>query len=216
MRFTRSVWLAVLGAAMIGCGSSSPSDSEQASASQTAGQQAAEAVAAAFVPRADQFGVRAFKVVYALEGQQRGTRTMWVEDHGARVAIEDDVTIGTFPKKSLYYWDGQSSHMQDLPDGKVSAIRIRRRDSEPTSFATTAATGLEMVGYERIGSKNVAGRDCEHWKNEKLNYEGCRWSNIELEFLNGAGTAKIIQRAVATEFVEGETIPDRFKALAGG
>jgi hypothetical protein len=93
---------------------------------------------------------------------------------------------------------------------------LRTKSSEPTSFATTPAKDLTTVGYERIGDKVIVGKTCEHWKNGQFNFEGCRWSNIELEFLNGAGTARILQRTVATELVEGEGIPDRIKALAEG
>jgi hypothetical protein len=170
---------------------------------------------AAVVPPADRFGVETFRVVFELEGQETGRRTMWVEDHGSRVGIEEELTGYGGPQRKLYYWDGARSHMQDLPDGEVYTTTIRTKVSEPTAFATTSAADLERVGYERLGEKTVAGKTCEHWKNARFNYEGCRWNGIELEFLNGAGTDKILQRTVAVEFVEGEGIPDRVKAIAG-
>jgi hypothetical protein len=173
-----------------------------------------EQLARDLVPPVDQFGVEQFKVVYALDGQETGTRTMWVEGYGTRVGIEEDLTVFGQAKRSVYYWDGNLSHMKDLPDGEVSAIEIRTKVSEPTAFAITPASDLEVVGYARVGEKNVAGLTCEHWKNDQLNYEGCRWNSIELEFLNGAGTPTIVQRVTATEFVDGEGIPDRIRALA--
>jgi hypothetical protein len=166
-----------------------------------------------FVPAADQYGLERFKVVYALEGQETGTRTMWVEDHGGRVAIEEDLTIYGEARHQLSLWDGERMHLKSLPDGEVYSTRIRTKVSEPTSFATTAAQDLERVGYRRLGEKTIAGRACQHWKQDQLNFEGCRWERIELEFLNGAGTGRIIQRTTATEVVEGEGIPARFTAL---
>ena len=196
-----------------GCGEGEEADAEQPAETGNA-VELAERTAEAFVPAADQFGVEQFKVVFALEGQQTGTRTMWVEDYGARVGMEDSLTVYTEQQHKLYYWDGSQSHLLDLPDGEVYSTGIRTRDSEPTSFATTPASDLELVGYERLGEKTLVGQTCEHWQNTQLNYEGCRWNNIELEFLNGAGTDRIIQRSIATEFVEGEGIPDRIRAMA--
>ena len=177
-------------------------------------QDTAERIAEAFVPAADQFGVEQFKIVYDLEGQETGTRTMWVEEYGARVGIEDQLSVYSERRHQLYYWDGDRSYMKELPDGEVSSSGLRMKVSEPTSFATTPAGSLEQVGYTRLGEKTIAGHTCEHWKNDQFNYEGCRWKNIELEFMNGAGTERIIQQTVATEFVEGEGIPDRITALA--
>ncbi|MFQ5677040.1 MAG: hypothetical protein ACE5G1_14185, partial [bacterium] len=91
---------------------------------------------------------------------------------------------------------------------------IRTKVSEPTSFATLPGSALEQAKYERVGEKTIVGKRCEHWKNDQFNFEGCRWKNIEFEFLNGAGTKEILQRSVASEFVEGEGIPDRITALA--
>jgi len=179
-------------------------------------RQAATEIAQAFVPRADQFGVERFKLVYDLEGQETGTRTMWVEEYGARVGMEDDLAIYNQQQHRLYYWDGERGYMKDLPDGQSSSSPLRMKSSEPTSFATAPESGLTTVGYERIGDKDVAGKTCQHWKNAQFSFEGCRWKNIELEFLNGAGTQRIIQRSTATEYVEGEGIPDRIKALAEG
>lgn len=201
----------------LGCGGDASKDQtdDQASNAGSDVQQAVEDLAAAFVPRADQFGVEQFKVVYDLEGQETGTRTMWVEDFGARVGIEDNLTIYNQPQHKLYYWDGDQGHMKDLPDGQVSSMRLRMKSSEPTSFATTPGDQLQSVGYEQLGEKDIVGITCEHWKNDQFNYEGCRWKNIELEFLNGAGTEQIIQRSIASEYVEGEAIPERIKAIGG-
>jgi hypothetical protein len=207
-RWTTGLTLALL--TLTGCG-----DSENATDGDGTADAAevASEIAAGFVPAADQFGVATFKIVYQLEGQETGTRTMWVEDHGGRVAVEDDLTVYNMPKRSLYYWDGSRSHMQDLPDGDVFRTPVRTKASEPTAFATTAASGLTTIGYTRIGDKTIAGRTCEHWKQDALNFEGCRWNSIELEFLNGAGTDRVIQRTLAVELVEGERIPERFTAL---
>ncbi len=204
---------------LVACGESEPGDSGSGSGSGkgTSGsdvQKRVEKELEEFVPKADQFGVETFKIVYDLKGQETGTRTMWVEAYGDRIGIEDQVTVYKTAEHRLYYWDGERSHMKTLPDGKVSSMRLRRKDSEPSSFATLPAASLETAGYVRIGDKDVLGKTCEHWKNERFNYEGCRWKRIDLEFFNGAGTAKIIQSTIATEFVEGEGIPDRIKALA--
>ncbi|NNF57427.1 MAG: hypothetical protein HKN04_04225 [Rhodothermaceae bacterium] len=196
-----------------GCGEDAPDAASSTEGEDTAAEMA-EQVAEAFVPAADQFGVEQFKVVYALEGQETGTRTMWVEDYGARVGMEDSLTLYSERQHKLYYWDGDQSHLLDRPDGEVYSTGLRVKASEPTAFATTPASSLETVGYERLGEKTLVGHTCEHWQNTQLNYEGCRWNNIELEFLNGAGTDRILQQSVATEFVEGEGIPDRIRALA--
>ena len=201
-----------------GCGERGQTDGRPADATPAPGaDKVAEKVSrdiAAFVPKADQFGIRRFKIVYQLKGQETGVRTMWVEDYGARVGIEENLTTYGQRKKSLYYWDGERSYMKDLPDGKLFTTPIRTKISEPTSFATLPANAIEQAGYKRVGEKTIVGKTCEHWKNDQFNFEGSRWNNIEFEFLNGAGTQKIIQRSVASEFVEGEGIPDRITALA--
>lgn len=188
-----------------------------AAANEDAGQEqatrAARETAERFVPKADQFGVKRFKIVYDLEGQTDGRRTMWVENYGERVGLEYDAATYGEADKSQMYWNGERMFLKrKAEDAPMRTIRVK--DSEPTSFAVTKAADLERVGYERLGEKTVAGVTCEHWKNETLNYEGCRWNNIELEFLNGAGTDRIIQRVTAVAFVEGEGMPDRLKALA--
>lgn len=212
---TRLVLVAYFMALFVsGCGDGGQTDDSPRTTDADDAVETAERAAEAFVPEADQFGVGQFKIVYDLEGQETGTRTMWVEDYGAHVGLEDSLTVYGESQHKLYYWDGDRSHLKDLPDGQVFSTGIRTKASEPTSFATTPARTLELIGYERVGEKTILGRTCEHWKNDQLNYEGCRWNNIELEFLNGAGTERIIQRSTASEFVEGERIPDRIRALA--
>lgn len=168
----------------------------------------------ATTPNAGMFGVESFRIVYELEGQTTGTRIMYIEAFGERVGIEETSTTYGESQQRKYYWDGDQGHLQRNEGGEVSSMGLRMKDSEPTAFATTPADDLELVGYERIGDKQVAGITCEHWQNTKLNYEGCRWNGIELEFLNGAGTSRILQRTTATEFEEGVSIPAEIKALA--
>jgi len=226
---TYALWIAAGALALSACGQSDqtaapeaeagPDHSEQSqdqAASNQDVQDAVETIAEAFVPEAGEFGVERFKIVYELEGQETGTRTMWVEAHGERVAVEETVSMFGMQETKVQYWDGERSHMKNRPDAAVSAMRLRTKLTEPTSFATTPAVDLERVGYQRAGDKTIAGVTCEHWINENLNYDGCRADHIEFEFVNGAGTDRIIQRVTATEYVEGEGIPDRLKALAQG
>ena len=168
----------------------------------------------AFIPTAKDFGVRNFKIVYELEGQLDGTRTMWVEDYGARVGVEEDVVFGSLEEHKLTYWDGEKVHLKTNDDA-VSSIGIRPIQTEPSSFSTSSDSDLELVGYERIGDKILVGKTCEHWKNPNLNYDGCRWKHIDLEFLTGApGGDTIAQRTTATSFSEGGAIPNHIKGLA--
>jgi hypothetical protein len=88
----------------------------------------------------------------------------------------------------------------------------RRLGVRPGGASRASRDGC-LVAPARLGDRTLLGRTCEHWKHDGLNYDGCRWNNIELEFLNGAGTSRIVQRTVAVELVEGEGIPDRFKAI---
>ena len=176
-------------------------------------KQVIEETVAPFIPEADQFGLQSFKIVYRMEGQQTGTRIMYVEDYGKRVALEEDLTAFNMTEDKITYWDGETVHLK-INDGAVSAIRIRPITTEPSSFATTSAANLELVGYKRLGEKTILGKPCEHWRSEPLNFEGCRWNNIDLENQNGAGTDKVLQSIVAIEFVEGEGIPDHIKAIA--
>lgn len=214
-----AIIMAALGVALAACGGEKAETGNgggtgaAANASEGAGMVAAREAAEAFVPEADQFGVKRFKIVYELEGQTDGMRTMWVEDYGARVGLEFDARTYGEADVSQMYWNGEKMFLRRKPDDPVFPT-IRVKDSEPTSFAVTDAADLTRVGYERLGEKTIAGKTCEHWKNETLNFEGCRWNNIELEFLNGAGTDRIIQRVTAVEYVEGEGVPDRLKALA--
>jgi len=211
---------AALSLIVAGCGEpqvDAESDSAAVSENGDAEDDVTEAVdraVASFVPEADQFGVERFKIVYEMEGQQTGTRTLWVEDHGDRVAVEERLTIYGVDEHKMNYWDGEATWLKQSPDAAPARTGIRTKASEPSSFAVTPASDLETIGYRRTGEKTVAGRTCEVWVHDGLNYEGCRADHIEYEFLNGAGTPDIIQRATAIEFVEGEGIPDRLKALA--
>ena len=197
----------------VGCGQTDP-PMDMADAGDNPATDAAAGMTSEFVPEADQFGLEQFKIVFELEGQETGTRTLWIEDHGARVGMESDVMVYTEAQHQLYYWDGEQSYMQSLPDGEVTTAPLRVKASEPTSFATTSETNLTTVGYQKIGEKTVLGYTCEHWQNLSLNFEGCRWNHLELEFLNGAGTQNVVQRTTATELVEGEGIPERIRELA--
>lgn len=177
-------------------------------------QEAVETFADVFIPEADEFGVKTFKIVYELEGQQTGTKTLWVEDYGARVGVEQDAVAYRMQDYRRAYWDGEKVHLQNEPDGEISSIGIRPIDTEPSSFARTPPAQLEMVGYARVGEKTIAGQTCEHWTNDALNYDGCHWNKIELEFTISDGSGKTVQRTTAVSFEEGVGVPSEIKAMA--
>lgn len=222
-RTLRSLLALLLVTPLIACGDKAPAEppgtekpGTEKPAEEPTPEKAAPAPEKAEAPKKpdrNAFDIQTVKVVYALEGQTTGTRTLYVEDFGARVGVVEKSTTYGEAKDSAYYWDGKKGHLRRNPGEPVSSMGLRVKVSEPTSFATTPAVDLERVGYVRVGDKTIAGQTCEHWKNEKLNYEGCRWKGFDLEFLNGAGTPKIKQRTTATAVVEGEAIPDAVKAL---
>ena len=171
-----------------------------------------EETVAAFVPDAKQFALESFKIVYALEGQTTGTRTMYVEAHGDRVAIVDDVVVYNKDDDRLTYWDGDNVYLQTLPDGKVSKAAIRPITTEPSSFAITSASDLQGIGYVLQGDKTVAGVECEHWVNTSLNYNACRWNRIDFEMIVGE-PERPVQKTRAIDFEAGVGIPDDVKAV---
>ena len=164
---------------------------------------------ATFIPSAKQFGVKQFKLVSNLEGGPVGTRTLWVEDYGNRVGLLREATFGNFDDYYVGYWDGEKMHFRNAPDAPVQHMAIRLITTEPSSFATTEATQLEAIGYERIGDKVIAGQTCEHWKQTQQDWEGCRLNHIEFAWRIGES-----QNTTATEYVEGESIPAEIKDLA--
>lgn len=169
----------------------------------------------------DEYNVESFKVVYEYDGTESGTMTLWVEDYGNRVAMETDLVtkMGRMqqPRRQRAYWDGDRMYLQDLTNDSVWESGLRMKDMEPSAFAITSDQDLERVGYERIGDQTIAGKTCEFWRNEGLNFEACRWNRVDLMSDNRAISDKtdgVRFAKKAVEFVEGEIIPADFKSLA--
>lgn len=168
----------------------------------------------------DQFGIDTIKVVFSHFGSEEGTRTMWIENYGERVAIQRDYVtrFGSFeePTRNIAYWDGERIYMHNLVNDQRSDMGLRQRDMEPASVTITSPTDLVNVGYERVGEMTIAGRTCEHWRNANLNYETCFWNRIELLSLNGyLEEGGFTLKHEAVEIVEGENIPEEIRALGG-
>ncbi len=145
-----------------------------------------------------------------------GTLTLWIEDHGARVAKETDRASS----RDIALWqEGRTyADRRDGSDPFTSPFRIR--DMEAGPFATTPAKQLEQSGhYERVGDCEVLGRTGELWRyrlpmaHAKGYAEGCRWNGLELKWteFDGRGGASVAREVIELEV--GAGIPKRFDAL---
>lgn len=212
--------------AIAGCGESDQSvpdaSADTAAPSPATATAPAESAPAPTIPRGlDKFDLETFKVVYRHDGSETGTSTLWVEDYGERAAMDVDIVtkLGNFEQRRRQhnYWDGERVYMHDLEaDSRFDTV-MRPKDMEPAAFAVTSSDDLVRVGYERIGDLTIAGQTCEHWRNDSINYEACRWKRIELMSKNAAlaeATGGLTLQKEAVELVEGEGIPEEFKSLA--
>lgn len=161
-------------------------------------------------PSDDEFGVEAAKIVFRYEGQQNGTITAYLENHGKVVALDIKMSsMGGPMEESVSVWKNQKQWVLQTGQPPFTS-GFRSKDSELRLISTNDPKQFEMAGYEKGGTEKIAGQTCEIWNQPKTNVWLCRWQGIDLKYKNmGAQT-------VTAESVElGVEIPKELLDRAG-
>jgi hypothetical protein len=159
------------------------------------------------------FEVQDVRINYRLEGPQRGTTTLWIEDQGLHVAARDSYTDFSGEVDQDVYWDGRQAHFRP-EGGEVGHSPFIPNRFQPSTIATEAPAMIARIGYRQTEMRTVAGQPCQVWRNDAARIELCVWKGINLQEFIEEGPAQF--RRIATEVVENERIPDEFRALAEG
>jgi hypothetical protein len=159
------------------------------------------------------YEVQNVRVVYRLEGPQRGTSTLWIEEGGLRVAARDAYTDFSGEVDQDVYWDGSAAHFRP-EGGEVGHSPFIPNRFQPSTIATEDPAMIQRLGYVQTEMRTVAGKPCQVWHNASARIELCVWQGVNLQEFIEEGQAQF--RRIATEVVEGERIPDEIRALAEG
>jgi hypothetical protein len=212
----RSAFLAVPLLFLAACGQQQPQ--QQAAAPEGQAQNAAmpEQLPAPPAPPPgpqEGFEVQTARITYRLEGPQRGTSTIWIEDQGFRVAARDQYTDFSGPVNQLVYWDGSNAHFRP-EGGETGHSPFIPNRFQPSTIATNTEGQLARLGYRQTEQRTVAGKLCQAYRNDAARIELCVWQGVNLQEIVEEGDAQF--RRIATEVVDNERIPDELRALAEG
>jgi hypothetical protein len=159
------------------------------------------------------FDVQNVRINYRLEGPQRGTTTLWIEEGGLHVAARDSYTDFSGEVDQDVYWDGRAAHFRP-EGGEIGHSPFIPNRFQPSTMATENPEMIARLGFQQIEMRTVAGKPCQVWRNDGARIELCVWQGINLQEFIEQGDAQF--RRIATEVVEGERIPDDLRALAEG
>ncbi len=151
------------------------------------------------------FEVASGKITFEYLGKWTGSETVWFDQYGKRVVIEQDIhqssknhnkvkMIWTGDKRTSYNCNYIS--MSEEVNSSENPF-IRPKDTELSMFSHGDATQLSY-SYDHIGDKMVAGKQTSGWKSKSHNIEGWIWKGIDLEY-NNMG---IIKKATSFESIK--------------
>lgn len=155
------------------------------------------------------FEVSAGKITFEYSGNWTGSETVWFDQYGKRVVIEQDIhhSAKNYNKvKMIWTGDKKTSYnCQYITMGEEKNTSqnpfMRPKDTELSIFAHGDGTQLSPF-YNHIGDKMIVGKQASGWKSKTDDIEGWVWKGIDLEY-NNMGVVK-----KATSFKEIKSIPE--------
>ncbi|MFT5858890.1 MAG: hypothetical protein ACI865_000984 [Flavobacteriaceae bacterium] len=154
------------------------------------------------------FEVESGKITFEYSGKWTGTETVWFDQYGKRVVIEQDIYHSARnhnKTKMIWTGDKESSYncnyisMGEETNSSANAF-MRPKDTELSLFAHGDATQLAQ-NYSQIGDDMKAGKQASGWKSRSNDIIGWIWKGIDLEY-NNMGVIK-----TALKFEELSEIP---------
>jgi len=126
----------------------------------------------------------------------------WTAEHGATVVVlqkgDVDHTVVWHENKALA-WTSKSK-------------KVARGTRRPAAARLSVLYGLSQrkigaMGFAKTGTEHVAGRECDVWRNDKLNVTVWNWAGVDLQYLKGDKAAPSLH-SLAVLVEEGGGIPD--------
>lgn len=137
------------------------------------------------------FGVESGKITFKYSGKWTGTETVWFDQFGKRVVIEQDIhhSAKNYNKtKMIWTGDKETSYtcnyisMGEEKNTSSNAF-MRPKDTELSMFAHGDATQLSY-SYDHLGDGMKVGKQATGWKGKTRNITGWVWKGIDLEYNN--------------------------------
>jgi hypothetical protein len=162
-------------------------------------------------------------VHYEISGVHEGSEELAFTDFGAREALLSEFALREKPAEGkgviheLRILDGLTLHRIDL-DTKTGTTIVVPEDQSEELLLSKAAWGLGLdprhMGGERLGTKTVAGVECELWRLEAAGVEACIVDGLTLEQIVRKGDEQRTQTATRVEL--GAVVPEQKLAIPDG
>ncbi|PCJ32519.1 MAG: hypothetical protein COA99_16380 [Moraxellaceae bacterium] len=155
------------------------------------------------------FGVASGKITFEYSGKWTGSETVWFDQYGKRVVIEQDIhhSAKNHNKvKMIWTGDKETSYnckyisMGEEKNSSDNAF-LRPKDTELSLFSHGDVAQLSY-SYDQLGDKMIVNKQASGWKSKSHNIEGWIWKGIDLEY-NNMGVIK-----KATSFENLKSIPN--------
>jgi len=163
------------------------------------------------------FGVPTGKIVFQYSGTWTGTETVWFDQYGKRVVMEQDIF---FSKKNhqkvRIIWAGSkkgSLTCEYMSYGKEVNICfvpfMRPKDTELSIFSHGDESQLKY-GYDKLGPKKFLGKEAQGWKSNSGDITGWIWQGIDVAYSN-QGVEKTM-----LSFEDIDEIPEEMLTMPSG
>lgn len=147
------------------------------------------------------FDIKAAKIEFKYTGgPETGTEILYFDDYGAvAVLVVDKKTQYGRTNQTITWQDGKGMIIDHEKKNVVKAF-FRSKATEPPSIADTPEETRKSIGYEKMPSETIAGKECEVWFNAKQNIKYWLWNKIDLKLENQKAYTK---EATSVEEISG-------------
>ena len=138
------------------------------------------------------FGVRSGKLTFQYSGSWTGTETVWFDQFGKRVIVDQDVYYSKKNhQKVRLIWAGQKEGSMTCTyttygeeKNECQESLLRPKDTELSLFAHGDESQLKY-GYDPLGSKKILGKEVTGWQSKSSSdIVGWVWEGIDLAYSN--------------------------------
>ena len=136
--------------------------------------------------------IKAAKIEFKYSGKWTGTETVWFDQYGNQVVIDQDIQFSEkIHKKQRIIWnvDKEKSLLctyedMEKPANTCEKVFIRPKDTELSIFSHGDESQLKY-GYDSQGTKDILGKEAAGWKSKSSDeIIGWIWKGIDLAYSN--------------------------------
>ena len=163
-----------------------------------------------------------YKMTGNIGGELDGVYTVYIEDWGNTVVLDDQTTQGGWMSGShVIYKDGSLVTWNSNPDGPLNFYEHPSTDDTKTlEFTKTNdllmgnnEDELKMIGYKKTEDETIAGVTCEVFENKELGTKVWRWNDINLKQINNSLGKDMTYTTEAISFEKDITISSELLAF---